>query len=122
MITSNVAFYPCVKLEDTEKFYTQVIGLKVASRQPNVVILSTGQGHFGFVAYGEREVATKHLCLSLNCESDADVMAEYERILRAGGKPETEPKKHPTHPVFSFFIKDPSGYTVEFQKIIDADL
>ena len=117
MITSNIAFYPCINLIDTDDFYAGLIGLEMVFSDESSRIYSTGRGYFGFVQYPDRQAASGHLCLSLNCPDRDAVDAQYRRILDAGGQPEGQPKCHPGHPVYSFFLKDPNGYLVEFQKI-----
>ena len=67
--------------------------------------------------YADAKAAEGRLCLSLNCASEADVDAEYDRIIARVAKPLDKPKAHESHPVYSFFIPDPNGYLVEFQKI-----
>jgi len=117
MITSNVAFYPCVSIEETEAFYKDIIGLELVFSGEKSRIFSAVKGHFGFVQYADAKAAEGRLCLSLNCGSEADVDAQYDRIVALGAKPLDKPKAHETHPVYSFFIPDPNGYLVEFQKI-----
>ena len=122
MITSNVAFYPCVSIAETERFYTDIIGLKTVFSGPGSRIFSCVGGHFGFVEYPDRKAEPGRLCLSLNCGSEAEVDEEYARVLSAGGRPESAPALHPKQPVYSFFLRDPSGYLVEFQKVQGARL
>lgn len=117
MITSCIAFYPCLDLSATEAFYTQVIGLRTVFASDTVRIFYANGGSFGFVAYGDGEIPHRHLCLSLNCTNRVDVDAEYRRILALGVQPQSIPAQHPSQPVYSFFLEDPNGYTVEFQKI-----
>ena len=122
MITSNVAFYPCISIDETEAFYRDIIGLELAFSGNKSRIFSTVKGHFGFVEYPDKKAATGKLCLSLNCASEADVDTEYDKIIASGAKPLDKPKNHETHPVYSFFINDPNGYLVEFQKIKNVQL
>jgi len=122
MITSNVAFYPCSSIEETEAFYKEVIGLELVFAKGKSRMFSTVKGHFGFVEYPDKKPATGRLCLSLNCVSEAGVDVEYNRIVSLGAKPQDKPKAHETYPVYSFFIEDPNGYLVEFQKINGVEL
>ena len=128
MITSNIAFYPCVSIEETERFYRDIIGLELVFSDGKARIFSAVKGHFGFVEYADKTAAVGRLCLSLNCASETDVDAEYERLVSIeayadGRRPSLHaPRKHEHFPVYSFFIKDPNGYFVEFQKIRGVDI
>lgn len=122
MITSNVAFYPCKDIEETDAFYTGLIGLKTAFSTPTVRIFSTVGGYFGFVQYDDVEICPGKLCLSLNCPSFEEVDREFERIQALGGNPQGKPDQHATQPVYSFFLRDPNGYLVEYQKLLGVDL
>ena len=48
MITSNVAFYPCVSIEETSAFYKDIIGLELVFSGEKSRIFSAVKGHFGF--------------------------------------------------------------------------
>lgn len=122
MITSNVAFYACIDIDETDKFYSEIIGLEKVMHTGDVRIFSTVKGHFGFIQRPDRKALEGRVCLSLNCGSQAEVRLEYDRIVKLGGVPLDEPQQYYDQPVYSFFIKDPNGYLVEFQKINDLDL
>ncbi len=62
MITSCMAFYPCLDLAKTEMFYTQVVGLRTVFASDTVRIFHAKQGYFAFVAYGDGKIPRKHLC------------------------------------------------------------
>lgn len=66
---------------------------------------------------GTGKSPANNLCLSLNCANRESVDAEYQRICALGIQPQSAPAQHPSQPVYSFFLEDPNGYTVEFQKI-----
>ena len=122
MITSNIAFYPCICIKETDDFYTNVIGLEKVFSGEKARIFSAVKGHFGFMEYADKKAAAGRLCLSLNCSSEADVDMYYEKIISRGATPLEAPKVHATEPVYSFFVKDPNGYLVEFQKIKGLDI
>ena len=122
MITSNIAFYPCKNIEETAAFYSELIGLNLAYSFGKARVFSANKGNFGFVQYEGNEAAVGRLCLSLNCEKKEDVDVEYKRIIELGGKPSGKPEGHADFPVYSFFIEDPNGYLVEFQKIEGMDI
>ncbi len=122
MITSTLCFYPSSNLPETARFYREIIGLTPVMDEPFQCVFSSGKGCIGFVDYGDNILASGHICISFNCESREAVDAEYERIQKLGYPVRTAPAKHPRFPVYSFFLEDPNGYTVEFQKIDGADL
>ena len=99
-----------------------VIGLEKVFASEKARIFSAVRGHFGFMEYADKKAATGRLCLSLNCRSEENVDMYYDRIISLGATPLEVPKYHATEPVYSFFVKDPNGYLVEFQKIRGLDI
>ena len=92
MMESMVIFHRCRSLAATDAFYIQQLGLTLWHTQPGCHIYDSGYGYLGFVE------------------------ALYEKF--KGMKGITAPRPHPQFAVYSFFIQDPDGYTVEFQKIV----
>lgn len=122
MITSSVAFYPCASIAETDKFYKDLLGLDTVFSTEKVKIYSANKGHFGFVEYPEKEVATGKLCLSFNVQSNEEVDRAYHLLMTKGARIKDKPSVHSSQPVYSFFLRDPNGYLIEFQKIIGLDL
>ena len=60
----------------------------------------------------------KGVCLSLNLASDEEVDAYYD-LVKEKAEVHQAPAMHPVYPVYSFFLKDPDGYLVEFQRVHD---
>ena len=116
---SGVVFLPCADPGRTEAFYHDLLGLPVAQRQgEDVVIFDTGRGYWGFCRYADGRAplsGPKGACLSLNLESAEAVDAVYQ-ALRDRCPVVHPPRRHPLFPVYSFFVTDPDGYLVEFQK------
>ena len=84
-------------------------------------IYDTGYGYWGFCQYPDGRPALsgdKGVCLSLNCADEADVDRFYEKVTALGARVLAAPAMQERFPVYSFFIEDPSGYKVEFQKIL----
>ena len=117
MITSTLSFYPAKSLSETVRFYTEIIGLTAVMDEERQCVFASPKGNIGFVDYGDGILAEGHICISFNCESREAVDAEYARIKKLGYPVRTAPAKHPSFPVYSFFLEDPNGYTVEFQTI-----
>ena len=124
-VKSSIVFLPVSDIKATTMFYRDVLHLNVAQEQGNTsVIFDTGYGYWGFCEYADgRKLLSgpQGVCLSLNLSSEEEVWEVYERL-----KDRTEihkaPSRHPLYPVYSFFLKDPDGYLVEFQKISDSDI
>ncbi len=116
---TSVIFLPCSDIYSTEQFYSGILGLTVTERQSdNLLIFDTGYGYWGFCQYddGRKPLSgPQGACLSLNLASEEDVLKAYERY-KGSCQVYREPVRHPKFPVFSFFLLDPDGYLVEFQK------
>ena len=117
---SSVVFLPVSDINKTFHFYHEVLGLPVFQKQgDSLYIFDTGYGYWGFCQYADQRKALsgeKGVCLSLNLNSNDEVLARYEEI-KDKVTIYKKPAMHPVFPVFSFFICDPDGYLVEYQKI-----
>lgn len=117
---SSIIFLPCLNLEETLKFYTEVVGMTLNHRDPaGAVWLDSSYGLLGFCSYPDGRPMASGVCISFNLK-DTDAVDEKYRELSAIGTIEgmTEPQKHPRFGVYSFFFKDPNGYLLEFQKLV----
>lgn len=114
---SMVVFYPCLDIVKTTQFYTEIIGLKLFQDQGSAKIFDTGYGYLGFCEYDDHVLATK-TCISFNLKETSDVDKTYQKIKKLLPGPLTPPQRHPKFAVYSFFIQDPNGYNIEFQKIL----
>lgn len=116
---TSVVFLPCGDISKTTLFYHDILMFPIAERQgDNLVIFDTGYGYWGFCEYEDGRPllsGPQGICLSVNLKDEDAVRAVYERL-----KDQCEiyktPAKHPVFPVYSFFLLDPDGYLVEYQK------
>ena len=117
---SSIIFLPCSNIEATLSFYRDRLGLKVAQKQgDNLYIFDTGYGYIGFCQYKDGRAplsGPQGVCLSLNLEDNDAVLARFQE-LKENCEVYKAPAVHPDFPVYSFFILDPDGYLVEYQKI-----
>ena len=118
MKASLVVFYPCLDIEAITAFYRDHLGLEVFDDQGLCKIFDTGYGYLGFCEYDDHILATK-TCISFELSSKEEVDAYYQRCLLKNDKILQIPKKHDRFGVYSFFIEDPNGYRLEFQKILN---
>ena len=117
---SNVIFFPCRNIDETRSYYKDILGLPVYKDLGNTVWFDSGYGYLAFVEYDPSREMASGACISFNMESEAAVDAVYEKLLsrKAVGLKEP-PQKHPHFPVYSFFLSDPNGYLLEYQKTLD---
>ncbi|MFI3283578.1 MAG: VOC family protein [Erysipelotrichaceae bacterium] len=113
---SMVVFYPCTNIEETYTFYTKIIGLTLYEDQGMCKILDSGYGYIGFCQYDDPTLATK-TCISFNLNNKEEVDLMHQKMQSCNVEITSPPSQHPKFNVYSFFMKDPNGYTVEFQKI-----
>lgn len=118
MIESCITFLPVQDIEETTRFYTEIVGLSLWEDMGNCKIFRCGQGYWGFCQYDDGREMASGVCLSLNLKDTAEVDSKYQEIKTAGAAIKTAPQKHPNFPVYSFFVTDPNGYLLEFQKIL----
>lgn len=115
-IESNVVFLRCADIERTINFYCGQLGLELWNDQGSCRIFKCGGGFIGFLQHEDAPITTG-VCVSFNVADTDAVDNAYEKMHHIGLATE-KPCKHPKFEVYSFFLKDPDGYTVEFQKIL----
>ena len=119
-VPSSIVFLPCSDIQKTDAFYHGVLGLPIVQKQgENLSIFDTGYSYFGFYQYGDcRPLLSgpKGVCLSVNLADNEAVLARFEE-LKDRCNVYKAPARHPVFPVYSFFLLDPDGYLVEYQKI-----
>ncbi len=117
---SLIVFFPCNDIERTKDYYQNILGLPIHKDLGNTIWVDTGYGYIGFVEYSPKRPPASGMCISFNLPSEEDVDMMYEILSKRdviGLK--DPPVKHPLFPVYSFFLSDPEGYTLEFQKVTD---
>ena len=116
---SSVIFLPVSNIKETYHFYHEILGLPIDQKQgDSLYIFDTGYGYWGFCQYtdGRKPLSgPQGVCLSFNLENDQAVFLAYEKY-KDQCSVYKEPARHPVFPVYSFFLQDPDGYLVEFQK------
>ncbi len=117
---SLVVFFPCRDMAETRAYYEGVLGFKAYKDLGASVWYDCGAGYIGFVDYGPERAMAQGACISFNLESTGAVDVMYKKLKKLpviGLK--NAPQTHPKFPVYSFFLSDPNGYTLEFQKTLD---
>ncbi len=114
---SGIVFFPCKNILETKAYYSTVLGLPVEKDLGSSIWVSMGSGYVGFVEYDPPRPMATGMCISFNLSSKEAVDAMYETLL---SRPviglQKPPAQNPKFPVYSFFLSDPNGYLLEFQK------
>ena len=113
-----VCFYACSDLKKTAAFY-QSLGLKLAQKEEGCYIYDCGQGCLGFLEKADF-LLPNYSCISFTLKSMVEVDKKYQQLQNLYNC--TKPAYHPNYPVYSFFLKDPDGYQVEFQYLTQGFL
>ncbi|MDX1711402.1 MAG: VOC family protein [Rhodovibrionaceae bacterium] len=112
--TQQVTFIYTRDLAETAGFYAEVVGLEQVLDQGSCRIFRVaGEAFLGVCARDDREVAPAGVTVTFVVD---DVDGWYDRLWEAGAEIETAPEHHPEFNVHSFFVRDPSGYRLEFQR------
>ena len=118
MYESSIIFFPCANMEQTEVFYTDIVGLKKVQEQAGgrCRIFDTGYGYLGFsLKEGFDACQNDGVCISFNCKSEEEVRERHAKLVLSGCEILSEPEKNKIFPVYSFFVRDINGYKLEFQ-------
>ena len=116
---SSVIFFPCRDIAETKQYYMGVVGLPVYKDLGSTVWFDCGYGYLAFVQYEPERPMASGTCISFNLPSVEAVNERYERFKELETSViglEGPPQHHPKFPVYSFFLSDPNGYVLEFQK------
>ncbi len=113
----SVVFFGASSLDDVHAFYHGCLELPLYKDQGLCRIYEVpGGGMLGFCSHLAVQYEEKSPIITLLTD---DVDGLYERVLEYGYRPETEPKVYSKFNIYHFFLKDPSGYTVEIQTFLD---
>lgn len=124
--TGQVTFLPTADLDATHAFYGGLLGMPLVRDQDVCRIYraspgtgaENGGGYWGFCDRGDADgghVVPEGVRVVLTLLVD-DVEAAYREMVARGAVPEGPPAHHERYAVTSFFVRDPNGYLVEFQR------
>jgi len=119
--SGTVTFLPTADLDAVDAFYGGLLGLPLVRDQDvcRIYRVSRGSGapdggaYWGFCDRGYAVPADVRVVLTLLVD---DVEAAYRELLARGASPEGPPAHHERYAVTSFFVRDPNGYLVEYQR------
>lgn len=110
-------------LERSERFYTEIIGLKVQSRTEipgvNEVVLAAdeGGGRLQLAHHVEREGPIDHGTALWKIYMNVDdCVAVHDKAVAAGAESTMAPERLDRWPVTVAFVLDPDGYSIELMQ------
>ncbi len=118
-ISEQITFLYTQDLARTASFYEQVLGLSLALDQGSCRIYHV-VAHKAYLGVCERPDARPHEGVIFTFVTD-DVDGWHARLVAAGVTPENAPKVNPTYGIYHFFVRDPNGYLLEFQRFLDPN-
>ena len=106
-------------LDLTVKFYSQVLGFRCVRETAESRIFATVLGAaIGLCrAFEDRVVEPKGGMISIVTN---DVDRWYRQLLERGTNIAAAPHRLPQFGIYTFFIRDPNGYVIEFQQFDDC--
>lgn len=114
-ISAQISWVYTRDLESTARFYADTLGLRCSRDEGSARIYATGEGAFIGVceAFADRLVEPGGGMISIVTEA---VDAWYARLLDRGLDIDAPPQQLDQFGIYSFFVKDPNGYVIEFQQ------
>lgn len=114
-INAQISWVYTQDLDSTAEFYSELLGLECSRDEGDARIYKTAAGAFIGVCkvFANRVVEPKGGMLSM---VTGDVDAWYWRLLDNGLGIDNPPRRLEQFGVYSFFVRDPNGYVIEFQQ------
>lgn len=115
-IDEQITFLYCQDITASATFYETVLGLELALDQGGCRIYHT-VGRKAYIGICERATPRAKDGVIFTIVTQ-DVDGWYQRITEHGVVCEDEPRMNPTYGIYHFFVKDPNGYLIEFQRFV----
>lgn len=117
-LAEQITFLYTEDLASTAPFYEQILGLELALDQGSCRIYKViGQAYVGLCERATPKSPDGMIVTFVT----PDVDAWYQRMVERGATPEHTPRMNETYRIYHFFIKDPNGYLLEFQRFASDD-
>ena len=112
-----IPFYPVPDLEAARHFYQDLLELSLYKDQGSVLIFEVCPGGaVGFCGYGEMPADPSAFFITLIVE---DVDGWAQKLCQAGCRMLKAPTENPKFKIYQTLFQDPSGYTLEIQRVLD---
>ena len=117
-ISGQISWVYTQDLDSTAYFYAGVLGLKCSRDEGAARIFATGDNAWIGVceAFDDRVVEPRGTMISIISD---DVDAWYRRLIDIGMVIAQPPHRLEQFGIYTFFVRDPNGYRIEFQQFVD---
>ena len=117
-INGQISWVYTQDLDSTACFYAELLGLKCSRDEGAARIFATGDNAWIGVcqAFADRVVEPKGGMISIVSD---DVDAWYQRLVDIGVSIDQPPHRLEQFGIYTFLVKDPNGYLIEFQQFVD---
>ena len=113
-IIAQISWIYTRDLDSTSKFYSEILGLECSRDEGDARIFKTGSDAFIGLCreFADRVVEPGGGMISIVTD---DVDTWYQNLIDKGVFIENPPQRLEQFGIYSFFVKDPNGYVIEFQ-------
>lgn len=115
-IQKQIIFLPTNDLQTTTHFYKNLLNMELFIDQGDCVIFKTSEN--GYIGFCERTVNIVEGKIIVTLIVD-DVDHVYELLKVHSGLIISPPAINPKYKIYHFFLNDPNGYLIDFQKFLD---
>jgi catechol 2,3-dioxygenase-like lactoylglutathione lyase family enzyme len=115
-IDQQITFLYTTDLKTVVPFYETVLGFELVLDQGKCRIYRT-VGRTAYIGICERPKPRQADGVIFTLVTQ-DVDGWYQQIVAQGIQPEHEPRVNDDYGIYHFFVKDPSGYLLEFQQFL----
>ena len=115
-VTEYISFFGTKNIQRNRAFYETALELKIYKDQGKCLIYQvTETAKLGFCSHMEITAHKKSPIITFVIE---DVDSYFELLKQRNLNIKSKPKLNEFFKIYHFFIEDPDGYTIEFQKFI----
>jgi catechol 2,3-dioxygenase-like lactoylglutathione lyase family enzyme len=118
-ITEQITFIYVKDLNRSKDFYEGLLGFKLVLDQGSCrIVQSVGNSYLGYCEKGGGVSGPSDIILTF---VTPDVDGWYGKLKEAGAKLESPPLLNEKFNIYHFFLIDPDGYKLEFQRFEDPN-
>lgn len=118
-ISDAITFLPARNHQATKEFYLERLGFPLVADQGVCLIFKVTEGaYFGFCNHIQPLPNPQSVILTIVTD---DPDAWHRHFQNAGIETDGAPRMNERYGIYHFFVKDPNGYRVEFQRFADEE-